>query len=195
MAKKVRLVCKECGKVSKLDAAKAGKKIKCSVCGVINLAPKDARPEKAPNQKATPYIRKSLLRDETVVYQAKIHWVVLINAFFITFLCIPFCVLFPPLVLLPLIVLTKSFILYWCSEYAITNKRVIGKKGFLLRESIELYHKKIEAVEVKQGLMDRVIDIGIVVITGSGGSESKLEGISNPEKFKKALNEQIHGDG
>jgi hypothetical protein len=59
------------------------------------------------------YVNSNLIRDEYVVYETKLHW--------ITFLTLKGVL---TLFLAPLIA-------YWTSEFAITNKRVIIKTGFI----------------------------------------------------------------
>src|SRR3970282_1297220 len=56
------------------------------------------------------------------------------------------------------------------SEFAVTNKRVIVKIGWIRRRSDETLLTKIEGIEVIQGVWARMLNYGPIIITGTGGS-------------------------
>lgn len=77
------------------------------------------------------------------------------------------------------------------SEFGITNRRVILKVGFLWRKSTEIILMKVEAVEVRQGIMGRLLGFGSITITGTGGSKDSFHNINNPLMFRRILQAEI----
>ena len=77
------------------------------------------------------------------------------------------------------------------SEFAVTNKRVIIKVGWIRRRSLETLLTKVEGIEVNQGIWGRVFDYGTIVITGTGGSKETFARIGAPLLFRRKVQEQI----
>jgi uncharacterized membrane protein YdbT with pleckstrin-like domain len=73
----------------------------------------------------------------------------------------------------------------------LTDKRVIGKVGFLSRKSLEILLKKVEGLQVNQGLFGRIFDYGTIVVSGTGGSKTPFQGIAKPLYFRKHVQQQI----
>ena len=118
------------------------------------------------------YVAANLIRGESVIYEAKPHWILFVSlrsAF--TF------------GLLPLIE-------YWTSEFAITNKRVIMKVGWVARRVLELNLHKIESVNVDQSLLGRLLGYGTITVIGTGGTRETFDRIAQPLVFRKAFQEQ-----
>lgn len=70
----------------------------------------------------------------------------------------------------------------------ITNKRVIIKTGFFNRKTDEMRLNAIEEIEFKQGLIQRLLRVGNLIITGrGGGSTLKLHCTGQPMRVKNAI--------
>jgi hypothetical protein len=69
--------------------------------------------------------------------------------------------------------------------------RVIAKKGWLRRQTIELRHEKVEGLSLDQGILDRLFDRGSLILNGTGGSKEKVQYISSPLNFRKQVMEAI----
>ena len=61
------------------------------------------------------------------------------------------------------------FVQIFSTEIIATNKRIILKKGLFRRNIKEFPLLKIERVNVKQGITERIFDIGSISIEGTGG--------------------------
>lgn len=85
----------------------------------------------------------------------------------------------------------KEYIHHRTSEYVVTNQRVFVQEGVLGRKTTSMILAQIEAVEVDQTLVARIMDFGHVEITGSGGAASKFTYIHRPEKFRRAIQKNI----
>jgi hypothetical protein len=80
---------------------------------------------------------------------------------------------------------------YVTSEFAVTDKRVLGKVGFIERESDETLLSKIEAIAVDQNVIGRMLGFGTLTITGTGGTQEAFSGISDPLQFRRQIQSQI----
>ena len=138
------------------------------------------------------YVESNLLNGENVIAKAKIHRAVFISAI---------------IILIPAIVgiINKddrlSFICFggfiaalihgFIDELAITNQRIIGKKGLISRETVELKYEKIESISVMQSILGRILKFGTIVVRGTGGTAVSFQFIANPVAFKNKAMEKI----
>ena len=91
-----------------------------------------------------------------------------------------------------LITLSRAFLLYRFSEYAITNKRVIMKTGWLDRSSLEIFLEKIEAIYVDQTITGRILNYGTLNIVGTGGSRDPFTNVPKPLLFRRLVQQKIN---
>lgn len=83
------------------------------------------------------------------------------------------------------------YVRYVTSEFAVTNKRVLIKVGFIRRESLETLLQKIEGIHVEEGVLGRIFNFGSIVIRGTGGTSNPFETIHDPFEFRKQVQEQV----
>lgn len=142
------------------------------------------------------YVEKNLMQGESIVYQTKLNklfayqWSLALAA-------LGFCILLfngnwgiITLFIAGIIALAPA-VTVATSEFAVTNKRVIIKVGLIRIRSIETMLHKIESVQVHQGILDRLVNSGTIVVRGSGGTQERFEGIDGPQEFRRCINEQI----
>ncbi|MDO9454138.1 MAG: PH domain-containing protein [Stagnimonas sp.] len=79
-------------------------------------------------------------------------------------------------------------IAYYTTELAVTNKRVIAKFGFISRKTVELKMKKIESIQVNQGILGRICNYGTIIVAGTGMAHAPIPNISNPLRFRDECN-------
>ena len=77
------------------------------------------------------------------------------------------------------------------TEFAITNRRVIAKTGFIRRNTLEMLLPKIESVAVDQSVLGRLLNFGTVTITGTGGTQESFRAIVTPLSMRKKINQII----
>lgn len=143
------------------------------------------------------YVERHLLTGETVSFRTRLHWkVFLLPVLAVVVLLLPLTVLALSsttklLALLPVgaafFVLAVPYLKRRCSEFAVTNKRVIIKLGVLRTRSIELLLPKIEGITVTQSLGGRLFGYGEIVVIGTGGTEEPFAGIQAPLDFRQAV--------
>ena len=56
----------------------------------------------------------------------------------------------------------------WITEIAVTDRRVIYKRGFITRHTVEMNMDKVASVDVDQSILGRVLDYGTVHVIGTG---------------------------
>lgn len=123
------------------------------------------------------YLERAVSGDENIEYAAKTHWVIYVL----------------PVLLIPIYGIGLIFVLFtWLysisTDLGVTNKRVIGKWGFISRRTIEQRLDKIEGVQVHQDILGRILNYGTVIVTGTGGSGTPIPTIANPLAFRTAVN-------
>jgi len=164
------------------------------------------------------YVEKHLIPGETIQYQTKLHWIVMLGhvaiaAVFellaITLLVTSFSraagakatpshsalyvaalVCFLVGAALFCIGLLKRSV----TEMAVTNKRVIVKTGLAERRTTEILLSRIESVVVDEPAMGRILGYGTVIVRGTGGTPEVFQKIQNPLKFREQVQSQIAGD-
>ena len=85
-----------------------------------------------------------------------------------------------------------GFLLQRSSEFVVTNRRVMIKTGLVSTRTLELNISKIESVSVNQGLFDKLIGAGDIVISGSGGTREVFAAIRDPLGLRMAVHEATH---
>ncbi len=148
------------------------------------------------------YLDDHLLSGERIVYRARLHWTIFLTAITVVVLGVGLAVLLHftapaysyvglGLAGVGLLLGIGPAIRYVTSEFAVTDKRVLGKVGFIERESDETLLSKIEAIAVDQGMIGRMLGFGTVTITGTGGTREAFSGISDPLQFRRQIQSQI----
>ena len=89
-----------------------------------------------------------------------------------------------------LITIWKPLIALWTTELGFTNKRLIGKIGWLNTKVLDTPLNKVNNISIEQGLIGKIFGYGTVVVTSSSGAYN-FRYISQPEVFRNHLNEQI----
>ena len=75
----------------------------------------------------------------------------------------------------------------WTTEIAVTDRRVILKRGFIRRATMEMNLAKVESVDVDQTLSGRLFNYGNVTIRGTGSSFEILRTIDAPLKLRSTV--------
>jgi uncharacterized membrane protein YdbT with pleckstrin-like domain len=75
----------------------------------------------------------------------------------------------------------------WTTELAVTDKRIIFKRGFIRRRTIEMNMDKVESVDVDQSVLGRILDYGDITIRGTGTGIEPLKGIDSPIDFRNQV--------
>ena len=148
------------------------------------------------------YLDDHLLDGEQIVYRAHLHWTIFLTPIIVVLLGVALAIVLqiyePPywylgaiLAGIGLLLALPPLIKYSSTEFAVTNKRVLSKTGFIQRESDETLLSKVEGVSVDQGVVGRMLGFGTVTITGSGGTEDYFPRISHPLELRRQIQSQV----
>ncbi len=74
------------------------------------------------------------------------------------------------------------------TERAVTNFRVIEKKGLFTTEINEIQFKSLETCEMKQNFIEKIFKIGVIELTARGHSKLKLSNVEDPIKYITTIN-------
>src|SRR5215472_13652216 len=72
----------------------------------------------------------------------------------------------------------------WTTEIAVTDRRIIFKRGFIRRRTIEMHLDKVESVDVDQTIVGRIFNYGDILIRGVGVGIEPLKNIGAPITFR-----------
>ena len=141
------------------------------------------------------YVQRVLQPGEVVRHVAGLHWVAYLPGSLALIVAIVVLVILPderPVMqwirwivaslcaAVGLILLIRAAFDQWVTEIAVTDRRVISKRGFIRRETTEMHMDKVESVDVKQSVLGRILDYGDVEIRGVGSGFEPLRNIAAP---------------
>ena len=157
------------------------------------------------------YIRENLLADEKLIYASRPHWIIFAPAVTTLIAAFLFYVFGPSyfalrssillgyslyeitsgvLAIVGAYWLLTAYITYLTSEYGVTDKRVIMKTGWIRRNSVEIFLRKLEAINVDQTIPGRILNYGTIVIIGTGGTADRYLYVPDPLNFRKRVQQQ-----
>jgi uncharacterized membrane protein YdbT with pleckstrin-like domain len=149
------------------------------------------------------YVDSQLLSGETVVYRAHLHklifaWPAAFAAIAVVLLGMGLsmgnAILWQVSIGLFVVAAVTTcwiWLRYATSEFAVTNKRVIMKVGWIRRRSIETLLSKVESIGVDQGIMGRMLDFGTISVHGTGGTSEAFPRIGAPLEFRRQVQEVL----
>src|SRR5690242_16176053 len=141
------------------------------------------------------YIDHILQPGETVAYTTSLHWIVYLPAvglWLLAFIALATGAiggLVSALVAL-LCALVGSELGFsawfrrWTTEIDVTDRRIVYKRGFIRRHTVEMNMDKVESVDVDQSILGRLLDYGDITIRGTGETWETLKMIGAPLKFR-----------
>lgn len=149
----------------------------------------------------TRYVDKVLQPGETVAFETKIHWFIYLPSMLCLLLVIAGgaiyviepaekILVYGPIglgLLLGIPNFIGAWLTRWSTEIAITNRRVIYKRGFIRRLTIEMNMDKVESIDVNQSILGRMFDYGDVLVRGTGHGLEPLRMIEKPLQFRSAV--------
>jgi membrane protein YdbS with pleckstrin-like domain len=159
------------------------------------------------------YVEKHLIDGESVVYETRLHWVVLVVpillgllfgltgvAMFVlsgrtnpdqTVAHESLVVIGVAFLVIALVFIARGVLLRNATEMTVTNKRVFVKVGLAARRTIELLLSRVESIGVEESVMGRMLGYGKVIVHGTGGTPEIFNGIAHPLEFRTQVQQQI----
>lgn len=199
--------CAGCGRALKGDESAVGKKVKCTGCGTVqrvpNLpsdraaTPSTSRPrEDARRRPPTEAHESNVLVARPSLWRNHLVGVVVCAALIV--LCVALAIQAPHaegswialgLAAIPGLVVLKWFLWAMGSSLTVTTQRSILREGILSRATIEVRHRDIRTIGVRQGVVQRLLGVGQIDIasSGHGGIEISLAGLVDPNGIANAI--------
>jgi uncharacterized membrane protein YdbT with pleckstrin-like domain len=162
------------------------------------------------------YAEKHLIAGETVQYETRLHWIVMVQQALIAAVL---ALIGGSLLLsawssrkgsdasqialrlagFACVGVAGGFIGYGivrrsATEMAVTNKRVIVKSGLAHRRTIELLLPRIESIAIEEPALGRLLGYGTVIVRGTGGTPEIFPQIARPLEFREQVQRQIAGE-
>ena len=142
------------------------------------------------------YVNQTLGADEEILRGAAFHWIHTFSAILQLFPSAFFALLFSAgghggvaaaIMGVSIFIFLYMMIVKWTTEIAITNKRLIYKRGWIVRKTDEIGVGKLEEVNLSQGILGRILGFGRLKIGGTGIGLVSLPTIADPINFRKAI--------
>ncbi|HZZ20363.1 MAG TPA: PH domain-containing protein, partial [Opitutaceae bacterium] len=151
------------------------------------------------------YIRKHLMAGEVIAREARLSRILYLPAYALMGAALISLVVIlnagqPARAAMPLpaiLVVIGLVLAIWgacrraSAEFAVTNKRVVVKKGLLRNHSTETLLRQIEGITVDQGIIGRIFNYGTIVIEGTGTDKVPYPQIADPMGLRLSVLEQI----
>jgi uncharacterized membrane protein YdbT with pleckstrin-like domain len=153
------------------------------------------------------YVERVLQPGETLLHKTKLHWFIYLPV--VPFLAIFLlgAALYPAMqsqatgggqAALPLALMAvgaigtlftwlRAWIKRVSTELAVTDRRVIFKRGLVRRHTVEMNMDKVESVDVDQSILGRIFNYGDVTVRGTGASIEPLRMIDDPLAFRSRV--------
>jgi membrane protein YdbS with pleckstrin-like domain len=146
------------------------------------------------------YIERVLQPGESLIHASKIHWIIYIPgvavvlagiAVFIVALGHPsqlfWLALFIGCFAIGFFLLFLAWFKRWTTEIDVTDRRIVYKRGFIWRHTVEMNMDKVESVDVEQSLLGRLFGYGDITIRGTGIGLEPLRNIEAPLQFRNTV--------
>jgi uncharacterized membrane protein YdbT with pleckstrin-like domain len=83
--------------------------------------------------------------------------------------------------------LIRAWLIGKTSKYVLTDKRFYVSEGILRRRVLEMNLRKVNDIQVEQGLVQRILGSGDVRVLSGNSSGDLLRGLDRPHDLKEAI--------
>ena len=160
------------------------------------------------------YVESNLVPGETVIYQTRLHWIVMLWHIVLgcVLLGLPGVLLLyyafsqtgiesrtlrimegggVALLVCGVVTILIGMVRRNATEMAVTNRRVVVKTGLVSRKTIEMLLNKVESIEVSEAAFGRMLGYGTIVVIGTGGTPEPFHKVAHPLEFRSQVQQQI----
>jgi len=89
----------------------------------------------------------------------------------------------------------RKYIWWLTSNFVVTSSRVIHREGFIAKRSMEIPLDKINDVRFEQGIFERIVGAGTLVIqSASESGRNEFSFIRHPEEVQRTIYQQSETD-
>lgn len=100
-----------------------------------------------------------------------------------------------------IVLLVAVFFVGWFRRlgvlYTITDRRIVERQGILRRDERSAHIDRVQNVNVRQGVVERILGIGTVEIETAGNDEADIymRGVSDPIGIRQQMDQQYRPQG
>jgi uncharacterized membrane protein YdbT with pleckstrin-like domain len=127
------------------------------------------------------FIESTLPDNETIEMEISFHWTHTLVAWLY--------LLVLGWLIIGVFLFISMYLEKWTTERALTNRRLILKRGFIRRKTEEISFNRVEEVNLSQSILQRILGSGDIKVTGTGAGEIMLKNIDDPLEVQKKVNE------
>ena len=127
------------------------------------------------------FIKSTLPDNENIEMEISFHWTHTLVAWLY--------LLFLGWLIIGVFLFISMYLEKWTTERALTNRRLILKRGFIRRKTEEISFNRVEEVNLSQSILQRILGSGDIKVTGTGAGEIMLKNIDDPLDVQKRVNE------
>ena len=127
------------------------------------------------------FIKSTLPDNETIEMEISFHWTHTLVAWLY--------LLVLGWLIIGVFLFISMYLEKWTTERALTNRRLILKRGFIRRKTEEISFNRVEEVNLSQSILQRILGSGDIKVTGTGAGEIALKNIDDPLDVQKKINE------
>jgi uncharacterized membrane protein YdbT with pleckstrin-like domain len=77
-------------------------------------------------------------------------------------------------------------------KLTITNKRTIKQEGIIMRSTSEVLHKDVRGVMIKQGLLQRIFNVGYIGIDSAGQGGDQIPTLHGEPPRQSNIEIEVH---
>lgn len=125
------------------------------------------------------YIDESLADGETIIQRGKWPSVFWFGAWAALILL--------GVILVGIFIFIRAAIIMKTTDFAVTNRRIILKRGWLNRQTQELAVESVEGVSMDQSILARMFGYGRIVVTGTGDAVIVFPPMAHPVAFRRSI--------
>lgn len=125
------------------------------------------------------YIEESLASGETIIQRGKWPGLFWFGAWA--------ALLLLGIAIVGIFIFISAVIKMKTTDFAVTNRRVILKTGWLSRSTQELAVESVESVSLDQSFIARIFGYGRVVVTGTGEARIVFPPMAHPVAFRRSI--------
>jgi len=150
--------------------------------------------------RAMRYIERILQPGEKLLYSGTIHWVIYMPAVILSLIALALLTLVKPgptglswligsivFWLAAGVTFVSAWFKRWTTEIDVTDRRIVYKRGFVNRHTVEMNMDKVESVDVDQSIIGRLFDFGDITVKGTGESMERMHNIGAPLDFRNQV--------
>jgi len=127
------------------------------------------------------FIKSTLPDNETIEMEISFHWTHTLVAWLY--------LLVLGWLIIGVFLFISMYLEKWTTERALTNRRLILKRGFIRRKTEEISFNRVEEINLSQSILQRILGSGDIKVTGTGAGEIMLKNIDDPLEVQKKVNE------